>query len=138
MDNVIEYLAKRREEILDDLASREPRVATELRAINKAIASLENAAKPEPGPYAGMKIIDAVRTYLENLGRPDTSESIARALADGGAALGIRGRFNVIDSIRYHVTVAKRLVLVPADDKHPAERIGLPEWASLPQEGGRA
>lgn len=105
-------------------AQLKPRKAA-LRALKELEAMAEGNKDSPATKYFNMRPLDAIRSVLEEHGKPMPKDELSQILLDGGIAIGKkRAEHNVNVSIKVNVRT-KNLTSTGKD-----ELIGLPEWAS--------
>ncbi len=122
-----------------------------LQALDDALDNLERVkltkgrplepSRRESGPfrYVGVTMIDAIETFLERVGKPQTREAIMVEMRDGGAVLAQkRPEVEVNKSIDYWLLTEaekrqkyrkRRIKIVPPRLKQFGDKIGLVSWS---------
>lgn len=130
--NLLEFKKK---ELEDYLLGREPESMGEYLVVCSALAGIEKSEVKHviaAHEYAGHRnAIDAIQAYLENVKEFVDKEELTKAILEGGYAPNDeRRKYNIIDSVRYHLKDRKnkngditRARLIQRDGK-----IGLADW----------
>ena len=114
--NTRSFLGFRKKSLEDELLALHPDLMKDYIDVCSAIQGIENSgakhqiSSSEFTKYRGA--IDAIDAYLDKVNEFKDPDELADVLIDGGyAPLDKKRRPNIMDSIRYHTTRSKRLVL---------------------------
>ena len=100
----LEELLRRERENAQQVAQAMDKIVDGLERIKLAAGMPSRARRGDAGPlrYVGMTVIEAIETYLESVGEPQTREQIIDDMLDGGAVLARqRPELEVNKSIDY-------------------------------------
>jgi hypothetical protein len=137
----LEELLRRERENAQQVAQAMDKILDGLERIKLAAGMPSRARRGDKGPlrYVGMTVIEAIETYLEEVGEPQTREQIVDDMIDGGAVLARqRPELEVNKSIDYWLLsedekrkkYRKRKIKIvpPRLREYPDERLGRTSW----------
>ena len=137
----LEELLRRERENAQQVAQAMDKILDGLERIKLAAGMPSRARRGDKGPlrYVAMTVIEAIETYLEEVGEPQTREQIVDDMIDGGAVLARqRPELEVNKSIDYWLLsedekrkkYRKRKIKIvpPRLREYPDEKLGRVSW----------
>jgi hypothetical protein len=100
----IEELLRRERDNAQQVSQAMDKILDGLERVKLAVGIPSRAKRGNSGPlrYVGMTVIEAIETYLDSVGEPQTREEIVADMLDGGAVLARqRPELEVNKSIDY-------------------------------------
>jgi hypothetical protein len=137
----LEELLRRERENAQQVAQAMDKILDGLERIKLAAGMPSRARRGDKGPlrYVGMTVIEAIETYLDEVGEPQTRDQIVDDMIDGGAVLARqRPELEVNKSIDYWLLsedekrkkYRKRKIKIvpPRLREYPDEKLGRVSW----------
>lgn len=138
----VEELVRRERDNAHQLAGAMEKILEALERIKLAVGIPSRARRGEnTGPlrYVGMTVIEAIETYLDSVGEPQTRDEIVADMLDGGAVLArMRPELEVNKSVDYWLLsedekrkkYRKRKIKIvpPRLREYPDLKIGRASW----------